>query len=409
MHLPDPTHSRQWHTPTSLILRPGESTTYALRLQLTEGGPAGRDAALLAAGRVAIHGVPGFVLSREMSAVRGGEGSGGEGGGEQGGGGEGEGPRHGTATTAADSNGGVAAGGGGGGAKLVIELPASGHASGSASLKSVTSSDASLLSAAGPPITLSPTALSIPLKVGGGGGSGGRARLTLTFSDGSVGTAHYLITPAPDLRSHVQRYGTFLSTTAWLPLNDTSDPFGRGASPLPWDREDNIRVTQDGRPFVVGLSDDAGGGNVLGLAANNIGAPDAAQLARLDEYVQHMLLGKKSHPYLANRTFSLQDPTSLRIRMTVFYYHYTPDFHTALQASYPCQPDYYQELDKCTIGTLCCASPRTAPPPHTAPQATASHAARDAPSPALVSPLTFCTPHKNADPRLLLPDQPACD
>ena len=34
--------------------------------------------------------------------------------------------------------------------------------------------------------------------------------------------------------------------------------------------------------------------------------------------------------------------------MTVFYYHYTPDYKVALQASFPGYPDYYTEIDKCT-------------------------------------------------------------
>ena len=43
------------------------------------------------------------------------------------------------------------------------------------------------------------------------------------------------------------------------------------------------------------------------------------------------------------------------VSAAVFYYHYTPDFHTALQYSYPNAPDYYRELDKCTIGPSWCA------------------------------------------------------
>ena len=114
-------------------------------------------------------------------------------------------------------------------------------------------------------------------------------------------------------------------------------------------------MMQDGRPFVVGLSDDAGGGNILGLSAANLYAPEPSQLHRIDEYVAHTLLGKKSHPGLANWTFSLQDPESLRIRMTVFYYYYTPDYHTALQTNFPNASAYYEELDKCTIGPSWCA------------------------------------------------------
>ena len=41
--------------------------------------------------------------------------------------------------------------------------------------------------------------------------------------------------------------------------------------------------------------------------------------------------------------------------MTVFYYHYTPDYATALQANFSGAPDYYKELNKCTIYPSWCA------------------------------------------------------
>ena len=42
----------------------------------------------------------------------------------------------------------------------------------------------------------------------------GRARVELTFSDGSVGTAHYLVVPAASLQRHVAAYGDFAANTA---------------------------------------------------------------------------------------------------------------------------------------------------------------------------------------------------
>ena len=49
---------------------------------------------------------------------------------------------------------------------------------------------------------------------------------------------------------------------------------------LMWDREDKQQVLQDGRAFVSGLSDDAGGAAALGLAAKSMFAPAAEELAR---------------------------------------------------------------------------------------------------------------------------------
>ena len=94
---------------------------------------------------------------------------------------------------------------------------------------------------------------------------------------------------------------------------------------------------------------------MLGLSIKNAFAPVGLELARLDEYVHQTLLGLKKGRQYATPHFSLQDPASLRIRMTTYYYHYTPDYHTALQFDYPGQPSYYTELDKCTIGPSWCA------------------------------------------------------
>ena len=113
-------------------------------------------------------------------------------------------------------------------------------------------------------------------------------------------------------------------------------------------------MLQDGRAFDVGLSDDVGGAPTLGLAAKNLYAPMADELSRLDEYVQSTLFGQKTGEGLAEPHFSLQNLETFRIRMTVFYYHYTPDYKTALQHYYPAHANYYTELDKCYIAPSWC-------------------------------------------------------
>jgi hypothetical protein len=76
-------------------------------------------------------------------------------------------------------------------------------------------------------------------------------------------------------------------------------------------------VLQDARPFVVGLSDDAGAAPALGMAAKLTSAPHAGQLALLDEYVNATLLGTK--PDTATPPlFPLQDPGTWRIYMTLW-------------------------------------------------------------------------------------------
>ena len=351
--MPDPTHARQWQPPSSLVLQPGERKEYALRLALADGGPASRDALLLRAGRPVLHGVPGYVLSAELGGAA----------------------------------GGAAGGGNLIGARLIVELPPGlGLASVSSAAPRV------LMTAPAEPVSPAPASasaavgvsgyaaeapaaaearrlverqgaqeegregvgarvLSVPLLVTGTG----RARIDLTFSDGSNGSAHYLVVPAASLQEHISRYGRFAARTAWLPA-EAADPFGRQSSLLMWDREDKRHVLQDGRTFVSGLSDDAGGAAALGLAAKSMFAPAAEELARLDEYVAQTLYGDKANRSgLASPHFSLQELRSLRVRMTVFYYRYTNGFKAARQFSYPGQPDYYTELDKCTIAPSWCA------------------------------------------------------
>ena len=76
---------------------------------------------------------------------------------------------------------------------------------------------------------------------------------------------------------------------------------------------------QDARPFVVGLSDDAGGSAQLGLASRVALAPTVLQASRLDDYVYWTLLGVKNDTALPP-LFSLQDADN-RILMTLFYFY----------------------------------------------------------------------------------------
>eukprot|EP00659_Diplonema_papillatum_P017105 gene17105-26244_t len=124
---------------------------------------------------------------------------------------------------------------------------------------------------------------------------------------------------------------------------------------MPWDREDKKRVMQDARPFVVGLSDDAGGGNHLGFASKVTHAPTQSEVTRIDDYIKLTLYGTKNGTFLAHPHFSLQDPETDRILMTVYYMHYNQNGTTPLQYSFPENPDYYVEYDRCFIAPSWCA------------------------------------------------------
>jgi hypothetical protein len=287
--LPNP---RPWNPPTSTVIQPGESVSYSLCFSLPPAdaavgvGPRVRDAGIAAAGRAVIVGVPGFVVASDMDSA------------------------------------------------ALFVLPPS-----PATLVSATTDDPGVL-LVGAPSAAGGGYVRVPV-AGASASSHGRARLVLAFSDGSTAPVHlFVVVPLQALGA---LYGSFAASTSWLP-RDFKDSFGRSASFMPWDREDKVHVLQDARPFVVGLSDDAGAGANLGMASKLMAGPHAGQLALLDQYVSDTLLGTK--PDVADPPlFSLQNPYTWRIFMTVFYFDKTPLNSTG----------YYSETDKCKIGPSWCA------------------------------------------------------
>lgn len=63
-----------------------------------------------------------------------------------------------------------------------------------------------------------------------------------------------------------------------------------------------------GRPFVVGLSDEAGAGANVGLAIKTQFSPTKEEAARVDEYIQKTLWGiKQDIPYPTSLQVSQED------------------------------------------------------------------------------------------------------
>lgn len=275
------TTDRHWNSPTDRVLHPHESVTFGIRLAFADGGPRTRDAALRAVGEPVLRAIPGYTISVDMTT-----------------------------------------------AKLIITPPLG------ETVSSVTASGLHLT-------------VSAPRNSRGGGvevamtgQSHGRSRVSVRFTDGTEAVAHYYVLPS--LPDHLARVGKFWSEVAWLPL-DYPDPFGRGGSVLPWDRQDGRHRLNDPRAYDVGLSDDAGGGNPLGFATKVAYAPTQKEASTLDDYIQFTLFGIKDGPESgAKRPYkSLQvggDPayhskyecanrTNFKnlgcegIRMTMFYYN----------------------------------------------------------------------------------------
>ncbi len=230
--------ARFWNPATSRELRAGETATFALRVALAPAGPRSAAAALLAAAQPALRGVPGFTIPT-------------------------------------DSNSSF----------LLVTVPA-----GAGPPTAAAATPAGVLSFAGPFVPAGSAAGGDTYRVALAPLAPGRARAAITLADGSTAVAHYHVTPP--FAAQVAAVGRHWAEQAWLP-RDFPDPFGRGASVAPWDREDAVHVLDDSRAYVVGLSDDAGAAQHLGFSSKVGVAPWAAEVARLDEYIDNTLYGVK--------------------------------------------------------------------------------------------------------------------
>ena len=270
--------SAPWNKPTSVILRPQQTRTFALRFQLAAEGPRSRNAALEAMRRPIIHSVPGYVIGTDQN----------------------------NATLFIHPPPGV---------KIldIFALPAGDDSTGSILLHRMSSNDDSAKRRDGEVFKLS---------------CSGRGRVTvnLHFSNEERMTVHYNI--VPPFHEQVSQFGRFLANIAWLP-RDYPDPFGRSASVMPWDRSLSTHVLDDARAYDVGLSDDAGGAGPLSLASKVRAAPTQDEVSRVDEYIQYTLYGVKfdsaKPPFRSLQITEDQARADASlpvdgVRMTMYYY-----------------------------------------------------------------------------------------
>ena len=311
-----------WNPPTSITLKPGETISIGLRLQLASGGPRTRDETLTAMGAPVLHAVPGFVLHTDLKSaallVK---------------------PPAGATIISVAAEAGPP----GVNASLTFtkQHASEGRASGASGVYPDSSSDYSYE-------RFAVTATGY-----------GRVRARVRFSDGTSTTAHYFA--LPPFESQVSKLGAHLADVAWLP-RDYPDPFGRGASVMPWDRSacgvsasspPCGHVLNDARAYDAGLSDDAGGGNPLGFASKVRAAPTAHEASRVDEYIQWTLYGVKpdtASPPLKSLQIREEEVESGDadkesvdgIRMTMFYYDKDLNNHSSGHFEWD-----YSEADKC--------------------------------------------------------------
>lgn len=135
----------------------------------------------------------------------------------------------------------------------------------------------------------------------------GRARVSITYKDGTLQTiSYFVIKPEEQV---VADLGRFLTTQQWF--DDPKDPFHRDPSAITYDRRANQQVTQDGRVWIAGLSDEAGAGSWLAAAMKEFGQPDKQEIDKYEQFVDHVLWG--------GIQFS-DGPKQFGVRKSLFYY-----------------------------------------------------------------------------------------
>lgn len=139
------------------------------------------------------------------------------------------------------------------------------------------------------------------------GKSWGRARLVIAYKDGTVQSIGYFVIK-PEQQA-VTDLGNFLTTKQWFV--DPKDPFHRSPSVITYDRQANQQVTQEGRVWIAGLSDEAGAGSWLAAAMKEFGQPDKQEIEKYEQFVDHVLWGSIQYS---------SGPLKYGVRKSVFYY-----------------------------------------------------------------------------------------
>ncbi|MPT48647.1 MAG: hypothetical protein E2598_09550 [Sphingobium sp.] len=135
----------------------------------------------------------------------------------------------------------------------------------------------------------------------------GRARLTISYADGEQQTVSYYITKPLD--QVMTDLGNFTTTKQWY--EDPKDPFGRSPGILTYDREQNKILTQDGRVWVAGMSDEGGAGSWLSAIVKQLDNPDAQEIAKLERMMNETILGN----------LQVKDgPQAGAVKKSLFYY-----------------------------------------------------------------------------------------
>lgn len=135
----------------------------------------------------------------------------------------------------------------------------------------------------------------------------GRARVSLTWTDGSVQAISYYVTkPAAQT---VADLGNFLFTKQWY--ENPNDPFRRSPSVMSYDRSNNAIVEQDHRVWISGLSDEGGAGSWLAAGMKLLGQPTPDEVAKYERFINEVVWGRIQYA---------EGERKYGVRKSLFYY-----------------------------------------------------------------------------------------
>lgn len=134
----------------------------------------------------------------------------------------------------------------------------------------------------------------------------GRARITITYGNGLQQTINYkVIKPEEEV---IHDFGKFLTSKQWF---DNDDIFGRNPSVISYDYENNEQLTEDGRVWISGLSDEGGAGSWLAAVMKQLVQPDKDEILKLQKFIDQTLWG--------NIQYS-EGPHKYGVKKSVYYY-----------------------------------------------------------------------------------------
>ncbi|MDC6365875.1 MULTISPECIES: DUF5695 domain-containing protein [Flavobacteriaceae] len=115
----------------------------------------------------------------------------------------------------------------------------------------------------------------------------GRSCAIITYADGIKQSINYKVIESRE--KVVENLGEFLFNEQWF--DDPNDPFGRTYSVITYDYQAKRQLTQDGRVWFAGLSDEAGSGSWVAAIMKQFLRPKKSEVKKFEQFIDSALWG----------------------------------------------------------------------------------------------------------------------